>query len=194
MNPISPTAATQAASILATVASNPIHWALALALGAALSSWGHALVSKVIDSSKNPLVHFFGPALIGMVGATLAGYFGQTLGVTPGDAALAWATFTGFLPTLKALGLSPGVLSGAGAVEKAASSPQGLAILVTLADAMGEPEVGAVLAALASARNVAPSGTDAVTAQVAQAAAVAPQAAQAPQGAPQVAPAIDPRP
>lgn len=88
---------------MAQIIANPAHWGIALFLGAMLSAWGRKIMDSIVSSSSNPLIHLFGHAALGAALATLTTYAGTQWGVTPAEAATAWAAFVGFLPTIEAL-------------------------------------------------------------------------------------------
>ena len=155
MNPITATAAAVGSAtdlFLALAHSGLVHTLLALLLGAILSPYGKKLADAVIDSSGNPLVKFGGHFLIGSVGAAVVAFFGQSLGITPADAAAALVPFLGVTHWLGALGLTTDVKADAAKVEAAASSPAGIAALQATAVALGEPQLAAVIGAVGASK------------------------------------------
>ena len=159
MNPITATAGVAAAPDLfaALFHSGLFHTLMALALGAILSPLGAKLADAVIDSSKNPLIHFGGHLFLGSVVATVMALFGQTFGVTPADAAAAMVPFMGVVHWLGALGLTTDAKADLVKVEAAAGSPAGIAALQAAATALGEPQLAVVIGAIATARQQSPA-------------------------------------
>ena len=164
-------------ALLSAAGSTPaswLHYAIAVLVGLVLAPWGQNLVEGFIGKSPNFFVRLLAPTILGSVTATLVAFVGKQWGITPQDAALAFATFLGAVHAFNASGFAAEVKGAAGSAVSLLTSPAAQTLESTLLTAAGHPEAAALLGTVQGALKAA----------VAQAGAVVPVSAAKPTSAP----------